>query len=88
MTWSERSRWPGLGDHDAVESVATIAWRVHFEERLQHIFVPNLRKAALSDTYASRSGVAVAAVRNLDGVEGSEHLIGLLSRVDDAIERS
>ncbi|HEY6882167.1 MAG TPA: hypothetical protein VI299_29255, partial [Polyangiales bacterium] len=27
MPWNERSRWSGLADHDAVESVATIAWR-------------------------------------------------------------
>lgn len=27
MPWNERSRWSGLADHDAVESVATITWR-------------------------------------------------------------
>jgi hypothetical protein len=32
MPWNERSRWSGLADHDAVESVATIAWRAHLAE--------------------------------------------------------
>jgi len=59
-----------------------------FEEWLQHVFLPRLKQAALSSNYPSRSSVAVAAVRNLDGVQGAEHLIDLLLRVDSVIERS
>jgi uncharacterized protein YqcC (DUF446 family) len=57
-----------------------------FEEWLQQIFLPNLKQAALTKTYPSSSNVAVAAVRNLDGVDGAARLIDLLSRVDEAIE--
>ena len=58
-----------------------------FDEWLQLVFLPNLRSAALSDTLPTRSDVAVAAVRNLDGVPGTERLIELLSRIDNIVQQ-
>jgi uncharacterized protein YqcC (DUF446 family) len=59
-----------------------------FEEWLQHVFLPHLKQAALIDSYPSKSSVATAAVRNLDGIEGTERLIAALSQIDSAIEQS
>jgi uncharacterized protein YqcC (DUF446 family) len=58
-----------------------------FEEWLQLVFLPNLRRAASSNTLPASSNVGVAAVRNLDGVAGAERLIELLSRIDSMVEQ-
>ena len=57
-----------------------------FEEWLQFIFLPNLRQAALTNALPTQSSVGVAAVRNLDGLKGSEPLVDLLSRVDRLVK--
>jgi uncharacterized protein YqcC (DUF446 family) len=58
-----------------------------FEEWLQSVFLPNLRRAAVDNTFPNRSNIAVAAIRNLDGLENTESLIQLLSKIDDLINR-
>lgn len=60
---------------------------VTFEEWLQFTFLPNLRKAAATNTLPTKSKVAVAAIRNFDGLNGADLLIDLLSRVDRLVER-
>jgi uncharacterized protein YqcC (DUF446 family) len=55
---------------------------IPFESWLQCVFLPRLREAATSGMLPKNSAVSVAAVRNLDGIEGSERLIELLSAID------
>lgn len=59
-----------------------------FEEWLQSVFLPNLRQAANSNTFPNRSSMALAAIRNLDGLSGTENLIRLLTEVDSLIQGS
>lgn len=59
---------------------------VTFEEWLQFTFLPNLRQTAATNTLPTHSKVAVAAIRNLDGLQGADMLIDLLSSVDRLVE--
>jgi hypothetical protein len=43
-------------------------------------------QSTMTHALPKKSSVAVAAIRNLDGVQGAEHLIDLLSRLDRMIE--
>ena len=57
-----------------------------FEEWLQFVMLPNVKTAVATNTLPSRSNVATAAIRNLDGTPGVDQLIELLSRLDRTIE--
>jgi uncharacterized protein YqcC (DUF446 family) len=56
-----------------------------FEGWLQAVFIPNLIQAAFANSFPGTSQVAVAATRNLDGLEGTDRLLQLLSQVDQLI---
>jgi uncharacterized protein YqcC (DUF446 family) len=56
-----------------------------FEEWLQFVFVPGLKHAARTGDVHGESDVAVAAIRNLDGIRGVERLIDLIAQVDAAV---
>ncbi len=56
-----------------------------FEHWLVQVFVPRLHEARRSGQWPPRSQVAVAAVRNLDGVPQTETLLRLLTELDNDI---
>lgn len=74
--------WSSAEAGEKIASGAFGAGSLTFEEWLQSTFLPNLRKAAATNTLPSNSHVAVAAIRNVDGLQGTDLLIDLLSRVD------
>lgn len=53
-----------------------------FSQWLQFIFIPNVKRAAASGTFPSRSQVGVQAVREFDGMEAASTLIEYLSEFD------
>jgi len=59
--------------------------QVGFEQWLAQVFLPNARSAVAAGDLPESSQVAVAALRNLDGVEEAENLVGLLGRFDARI---
>jgi uncharacterized protein YqcC (DUF446 family) len=56
-----------------------------FEEWLQMIFLPKLLEAANSNIFPKKSQVAIAAIRNFDGMDEVDNLISLLGWVDEII---
>lgn len=56
-----------------------------FEQWLQSVFLPNVRRAAAVNRFPPESYVAVAATRNFDGWSEAQPLIGLLQKIDDAV---
>ncbi|MEO7779452.1 MAG: YqcC family protein [Fibrobacteria bacterium] len=56
-----------------------------FEEWLQMIFLPKLLEAENSNIFPKKSQVAIAAIRNFDGMDEVDNLISLLGRVDEII---
>jgi uncharacterized protein YqcC (DUF446 family) len=80
--------WSSAEAGEKAASGAFGAGSLTFEEWLQFTFLPNLRKAAATNTLPSNSQVAVAAIRNLDGLQGTDLLIDLLSRVDLLVNRT
>lgn len=56
MPWNERSRWSGLADHDAVESVATIAWRAQLA-KLHRRIIGDRALVLPEEVSSDRSGV-------------------------------
>jgi len=74
---------------DAAQPVGAFgAGRMPFEQWLQLVFLPNLVSTAQTDTFPASSHVAIAAVRNLDGLDNSDLLIELLSRVDRLVNEN
>ena len=59
-----------------------------FEHWLAQVFLPRLHEARADGRWPSRSDVAVAARRNLDGQPGVEPLLRLLSQLDQLINKS
>jgi uncharacterized protein YqcC (DUF446 family) len=59
--------------------------QVSFEQWLGRVFLPNARAAVASNELPTTSQVAGAAVRNLDGVDEADALLGLLSAFDAKI---
>lgn len=53
-----------------------------FEEWLQFVFLPNLRRAGSTNSLPENSNVGTAAMRNLDGLEDIDQLLALLHAVD------
>ena len=56
-----------------------------FEHWLGQVFLPNARKAVAENDLPASSSVAGAAVRNLDGADEADTLLGLLSAFDSKI---
>ncbi len=56
-----------------------------FEQWLTQVFLPRLHEAKRSGQWPSRSQVAVAAMRNLDGVPETGTLLRLLAELDNDI---
>ena len=56
-----------------------------FEQWLGQVFLPNARKAVAENDLPASSNVAGAAVRNLDGIDEADTLLGLLSAFDSKI---
>ncbi|PRH81212.1 hypothetical protein C6N40_13835 [Arenimonas caeni] len=61
--------------------------QVSFEQWLGHVFLPNARAAVASNELPGSSHVAGAAVRNLDGADEADTLLGLLAAFDAKINR-
>ncbi|HLP43377.1 MAG TPA: YqcC family protein [Fibrobacteria bacterium] len=59
-----------------------------FEEWLQAVFLPNLRISVSQNKFPTKSQVAIAAIRNFDGLNSADELINLLSQVDDIINNT
>ena len=78
--------WSSAEVPDVKVSGAFGADSMTFEEWLQFRFLPNLRQAAMTNAVPRTSSIAVAAIRNLDGVKGADMLIDLLSRLDRLTE--
>ena len=57
-----------------------------FEQWLQVVLVPALASGE-SEQMPKKSQLAIAAIRNLDGVPNAEHLIQLLSQIDQLAEK-
>ena len=81
------ARWGGdVGPPRAVDSPFGID-EMPFEHWLAQVFLPRLHEARADGQWPSRSDVAVAAYRNLDGQPGVEPLLHLLSQLDELINR-
>jgi uncharacterized protein YqcC (DUF446 family) len=61
--------------------------QISFEQWLGRVFLPNARAAVASNELPLSSQVAGAAVRNLDGVDDADALLGLLSAFDAKINQ-
>lgn len=61
--------------------------QIAFEQWLGQVFLPNARAAVAADNLPKSSQVAAAAVRNLDGVDEADTLLGLLSSFDAKINQ-
>ena len=61
--------------------------QISFEQWLGHVFLPNARAAVAANELPASSHVAGAAVRNLDGVDEADVLLGLLSAFDAKINQ-
>lgn len=61
--------------------------QIAFEQWLSQVFLPNARAAVAANALPKSSQVAAAAVRNLDGVEEADNLLGLLSSFDAKINQ-
>ena len=59
--------------------------QISFEQWLGHVFLPNARAAVAANELPASSHVAGAALRNLDGVDETDALLGLLSAFDAKI---
>jgi uncharacterized protein YqcC (DUF446 family) len=57
-----------------------------FEEWLQAVLLPSLREAAVHGNLPTSSNLAIAGIRNLDGVPDVERLLSLLAKVDALAE--
>ena len=77
--------WSSIMDSPAAPTDAFGAGSMTFEMWLQTIFVPALIQAVHANSFPRTSQVAIAAIRNLDGLEGAERLLELLSQVDQLI---
>ena len=58
-----------------------------FEQWLGHVFLPNARAAVAANELPMSSQVAAAAVRNFDGMDETDTLLGLLSAFDAKINQ-
>jgi len=58
-----------------------------FEHWLAQVFLPRLHEARAEGQWPSRSQVAAAACRNLDGQPGVEPLLRLLAQLDELINK-
>nr|WP_255492606.1 YqcC family protein [Luteimonas sp. RC10] len=56
-----------------------------FEHWLAQVFLPRLHEARADGQWPTRSDVAVAAYRNLDGQPDAQPLLRLLSQLDELI---
>ena len=61
--------------------------QIAFEQWLGQVFLPNARAAVAANNLPKSSQVAAAAVRNLDGVDEADTLLGLLSSFDAKINQ-
>jgi uncharacterized protein YqcC (DUF446 family) len=61
--------------------------QISFEEWLGHVFLPNARAAVAANNLPASSQVATAAVRNFDGMEETNTLLGLLSDFDESVNQ-
>ena len=59
--------------------------QMSFEQWLGHVFLPNARVAVAANDLPASSHVAGVAVRNLDGADEADTLLGLLSAFDAKI---
>jgi len=53
-----------------------------FEEWLQAVLLPSLREASVHGNLPTSSNLAIAGIRNLDGVPDVDRLLSLLAQVD------
>ena len=60
---------------------------IAFEQWLGQVFLPNARAAVAANDLPKSSQVAAVAVRNLDGVEEADALLGLLGSFDAKINQ-
>jgi len=60
--------------------------QLSFEEWLQAVLLPRLRDAGNSEGLPKSSSLAVAGVRNFDGIPNVERLLDLLAKVDALAE--
>ncbi|MFM7275643.1 MAG: YqcC family protein [Gammaproteobacteria bacterium] len=61
---------------------------MRFEQWLQFVFVPAVRRAAEAGRFPSSSDVAVQAVRAFDGMTGADGLLTELARFDALFNRA
>lgn len=61
--------------------------QISFEQWLGQVFLPNARTAVASNDLPRSSQVATAAMRNFDGMEETDTLLGLLSSFDAKINQ-
>jgi uncharacterized protein YqcC (DUF446 family) len=61
--------------------------QIAFEQWLGQVFLPNARAAVAANDLPKSSHVAAAALRNLDGVDEADTLLGLLSSFDAKINQ-
>ena len=76
-----------VGPVRAVTSAFGIDDGLSFEQWLAQVFLPRLHEARAGGQWPSRSDVAVAACRNLNGQPGVEPLLHLLSQLDALINK-
>ena len=76
MPWNERSRWPGVADHDAVESVATIARRMQRHPGYPVSIRARMQIEKLFGWMKSIGGLRRTRTRGIDRLQLSAYLIG------------
>jgi len=78
-------------DHLQVDSKLVAAFgadQLSFEEWLQAVLVPRLRSTVDRGPLSlpTSSNLAIAGIRNFDGIPGLDRLLGLLAKVDELVE--
>jgi len=76
--WQEDPLQPEQYDFKAAFGGDTMS----FPQWLQFIFIPNVKRAAASGNFPSKSQVSVKATREFDGMDEASALIELLSEFD------
>jgi len=79
-----------IGEPDQLAGISSAfgQGQIPFEQWLGQVFLPNARAAIAANELPASSHVAGAAVRNLDGADEADVLIGLLSAFDARINQS
>lgn len=59
--------------------------QMSFEQWLGHVFLPSARAAVAANNLPASSQVAGATIRNLDGADEADALLGLLNTFDSRV---